>query len=249
MKKGIDKEKLAKRLGAKEFQKLVYKVEDIKYSLLKNQLSFLVPIVERIMKSRKNRLINKTSDHVKQELIENNYKNELILFRKELKQEKNRNYHFDIDYTKNFKKYLLWNKDVHLKGIIRNLVILALSTGALIIGEGLIFNAALVLTIINSIGLIINFECVNLQNYHLARFERVETKLEERKKNALLQKTQKYGNAINAINKQIEKSDSLPKLDVKQMKIQELKELRNLLTEVNSSNKKLQRVNKNHSVR
>ena len=103
--------------------------------------------------------------------------------------------------------------------------------------------------IINSIGLVINFECVNLQNYHLARFERVETKLEERKKNALLQKTQKYGNAINAINKQIEKSDSLPKLDVKQMKIQELKELRNLLTEVNSSNKILQRVNKNHSVR
>ena len=202
------------------------------------------------MKSRKNRLINKTSDHVKQELIENNYKNELILFRKELKQEKNRNYHFDIDYTKNFKKYLLWNKDVHLKGIIRNLVILALSTGALILGEGVIsFILKLVLTIINSIGLIINFECVNLQNYHLARFERVETKLEERKKNALLQKTQKYGNAINAINKQIEKSDSLPKLDVRQMKIQELEELRNLLTEVNSSNKKLQRVNKNHSVR
>ena len=249
MKKGLDKEKLAKRLGAKELQKLVNKVEDIKYSLLKNQLSFLVPIVEKIMKSRKNRLINKTSDPVKQELIENNYKNDLILFRKELNQEKNRNYHFDIDYSKNFKNYLLWNKDVHLKGIIKNLVILALSSGALILGEGIIFNAALVLTIINSIGLVINFECVNLQNYHLARFERVETKLEERKKNALLQKTQKYGNAINAINKQIEKSDSLPKLDVRQMKIEELEELRNLLTEVNSSNKKLQRVNKNHSVR
>ena len=249
MKKGLDKEKLAKRLGAKGFQKLVYKVEDIKYSLLKNQLSFLVPIVEKIMKNRKNRLINKTSDPVKQELIENNYKNELILFRKELKQEKNRNYHFDIDYSKNFKNYLLWNKDVHLKGIIRNLVILALSIAALILSQGLIFNVALALAIINSIGLVINFECVNLQNYHLARFERVETKLEERKKNALLQKTQKYGNAINAINKQIEKSDSLPKLDVRQMKIQELEELRNLLTEVNSSNKKLQRVNKNHSVR
>ena len=249
MKKGLDKEKLAKRLGAKEFQKLVYKVEDIKYSLLKNQLSFLVPIVEKIMKSRKNRLINKTSDPAKQELIENNYKNDLILFRKELNQEKNRNYHFDIDYSKNFKNYLLWNKDVHLKGIIKNLVILALSSGALVLSQGLIFNAALVLTIINSIGLVINFECVNLQNYHLARFERVETKLEERKKNALLQKTQKYGNAINAINKQIEKSDSLPKLDVRQMKLQELEELRNLLTEVNCSNKKLQRVNKNHSVR
>lgn len=249
MKKGLDKEKLAKRLGAKEFQKLVYKVEDIKYSLLKNQLSFLVPIVEKIMKNRKNRLINKTSDPVKQELIENNYKNDLILFRKELNQEKNRNYHFDIDYSKNFKNYLLWNKDVHLKGIIKNLVILALSTAALVLSQGLIFNVALALAIINSIGLVINFECVNLQNYHLARFERVETKLEERKKNALLQKTQKYGNAINAINKQIEKSDSLPKLDVRQMKIQELEELRNLLTEVNSSNKKLQRVNKNHSVR
>ena len=70
MKKGLDKEKLAKRLGAKGFQKLVYKVEDIKYSLLKNQLSFLVPIVEKIMKNRKNRLINKTSDPVKQELID-----------------------------------------------------------------------------------------------------------------------------------------------------------------------------------
>ena len=99
-----------------------------------------------------------------------------------MKQEKNRNYHFDIDYSKNFKNYLLWNKDVHLNGIIKNLVILALSIAALILSQGLIFNVALALAIINSIGLVINFECVNLQNYHLARFERVETKLEERKK-------------------------------------------------------------------
>ena len=245
----IDREKLAKKLGAKKFQKLVYKVEEIKYSLLKNQLSFLVPIVEKSMKARKNRLINNTNDPVKQEQIENKYKTELILFRKELNQEMNRNYHFGVDYSKNFKDYLLWNKDVHLKGIIRNLVILALSTGALILSGGFLFNVALFFAIINSIGLVVNFECVNLQNYHLARYERVETKLEEMKKQSLLQKTNKYGNAINAINKQIEKSDSLPKLDVNQMETQELMELRNLLTEVNSSNKKLQRTNKKNSAR
>ena len=247
--KNFDREKIAKKLGAKRFQKLVYWVEDIKYFLLKNQLSFLVPIIEKIMKTRKNRLINNTSDPIKQEIIENNYKNELILFRKELNQGKNRNYHYDVDYSKNFKDYLLWNKEVHLKGIINNLIILAVSTAALVLSTGLIFSSALIIAIINSIGLVINFECVNLQNYHLARFEKVETKLEERKKQSLIQKNDKYGNAINAINKQIEKSDSLPKLDVRQMKIQELEELRNLLTEVNSSNKKLQRVNKNHSVR
>ena len=247
--KNFDREKIAKKLGAKKFQKLVYWVEDIKYSLLKNQLSFLVPIIEKIMKTRKNRLINNTSDPIKQEIIENNYKNELILFRKELNQGKNRNYHYDVDYSKNFKDYLLWNKEVHLKGIINNLIILAISTAALVLSTGLIFSSALIIAIINSIGLVVNFECVNLQNYHLARFEKVETKLEERKKQSLIQKNNKYGNAINAINKQIDKSDGLPKLDVRQMDIQELRELRELLTEVNGSVKKREIKRKNHSVK
>ena len=247
--KNFDREKLAKKLGAKKFQKLVYWVEDIKYSLLKNQLSFLVPIIEKTMKTRKNRLINNTSDPIKQEIIENNYKNELILFRKELNQGKNRNYHYDVDYSKNFKDYLLWNKEVHLKGIINNLIILAVSTAALVLSTGLIFNSALIIAIINSIGLVVNFECVNLQNYHLARFEKVETKLEERKKQSLIQKNNKYGNAINAINKQIDKSDGLPKLDVRQMEIQELRELRELLTEVNGSVKKRKIKRKNRSVK
>ena len=247
--KNFDREKIAKKLGAKKFQKLVYWVEDIKYSLLKNQLSFLVPIIEKMMKTRKNRLVNNTSDPIKQEIIENNYKNELILFRKELNQGKNRNYHFDVDYSKSFKSYLLWNKEVHLKGIINNLIILALSTAALVLSTGLIFNSALIIAIINSIGLVVNFECVNLQNYHLARFEKVETKLEERKKQSLIQKNNKYGNAINAINKQIDKSDGLPKLDIRQMKIQELRELRELLTDVNSSVKKREIKRKNYSVK
>ena len=244
----IDREKLAKKLGAKKFQKLVYKVEKIKYSLLKNQLSFLVPIIEKSMKARKNKLINNTNDPIKQEKIENNYKTELILFRKELNQEMNRNYHFGVDYSKNFKDYLLWNKDVHLKGIIKNLIVLALSTGALILSGGFLFNVALFFAIINSIGLVVNFECVNLQNYHLARFEKVERKLEEMKKQSLQKKSDKYGNAINAINKQIEKSDSLPKLDVSQMETHELIELRGLLNEVSGSVKKRERI-KNHSVR
>ena len=247
--KKINRETLAKKLGAKEFQKLVYKVESIKYYLLKNQLSFLVPIIEDSMRTRKNRLINKTNDPVKQEMIENNYKKELILFRKEMNREENRNYHFDIDYSKAFKDYLLWNKDVHLKGIIKNLIVIALSTTALILSSGFIFYAALALGIFNSLALVVNFECVNLQNYHLARFERVEAKLEENRKQALLQKNNKYGNAINAINKQIEKSDGLPKLDVREMANQELWELRGLLTEVQGSNKKRMRVRKNHSVR
>ena len=245
----INREKFAKKLGAKEFQKLVYKLESIKYYLLKNQLSFLVPIVEKSMRTKRDRLIKNTNDPFKQKMIENNYKNELILFRKEMNREENRNYHFDVDYSKSFKDYLLWNKDVHFKGIIKNLIVIALSTTALILSSGFIFNFALTLAIINSLGLVVNFECVNLQNYHLARFEKVEGKLEEMKKQSLHKKSDKYGNAINAINKQIEKSDSLPKLDVSQMETNELTELRGLLTEVGGSVKKRERKRKNHSVR
>ncbi|MCR5483608.1 MAG: hypothetical protein K6E99_04330 [Bacilli bacterium] len=237
----IKKEELAKKLGAKKFQKLVYKVESIKYSLLKNQLSFLLPLVEKSMKKRRNNLINNTNDPIKQDLIDNDYKRNLILFRKELNQEKNRNYHFDVDYSKNFKDYLLWNKKVHLKGIAKNVILIVLSLSLLVISQGLLFNVGVVLGIINSLGLVINFECVNLQNYHLSRYEKVEDKLEERKKETLLQKNKKYSNAINAINKQIEQSNELPKLDVRSMQIEELKELKQLLLEVNSSNKKLER--------
>ena len=237
----MKKEELAKILGAKRFQKFVYKVEDIKYSLLKNQLSFLVPLIENSMKIRKNKLINNTNDPIKQENIENEYKRNLILFRKELNQEKNRNYHFDVDYSKNFKDYLLWNKKVHLNCMVKNISLISLSIFTLMLSHGLLFNVGVVLGIINSIGLVINFECYNLQNYHLARYEKVEKKLEERKKESILQKNKKYNNAINAINKQIDKSNDLPKLDVRSMKIEELKELKQLLLEVNSSNKKLER--------
>jgi len=237
----MTKEELTKKLGAKRFQKLVYKVENIKFYLLKNQLSFLIPLIEKQLKKSKNKAINNTNDPIKQDIIEEKYKKELILFRKELNLGKNRNYHFDMDYSKNFKEYLLWNRSVHIKGIIKNIIVLLASIPIFILTSGIIQDITIIITIINALSFIINFECVNLQNYHLIRYTRIEEKLEQRKNTEILEKNKKYSNAINAINTQIKKSNELPKLNIYEMKREELEELRKLLLEVQQNNKKLER--------
>ena len=222
--------------SAKRFQKDVFKIEKLKYYLLKHQLSFLIPKVEQGMSNKKDRLIKKAKTPDEISKIERMYKRELILFRKELQYEENRNYHFGIDYNKEFKEYLKWNKDVHIKCLIKNAIEIAASILGMIIFSGVFDIIALTILIGNALGSIINMECINLQNYHIARYDKIENKLKEKQATKINQIQDKYPNAINSINMQIEQSKSLPKINVNEMKIEALMELRTMLNEVSSQN-------------
>ncbi len=231
----LNKENIYKMFGAKQFQKLVYKAEHIKFALLKNQLSFLVPLAEKGMKRKRDKLIERANSELEASIIDKKYKMDILLFRKEINLGQNRNYHFNLDYTKDFEDYLKWNKRVHLKGIIKDIISLLIFSGSSIIFSGSALYFTIPLLVLNSISLLINFECVNLQNYHLVRYEKVKEGINKRKKRELEKKTIKYSNALNSINKQIDKSNVIPKLDLSKMTIEELYELKGLLLEVNNN--------------
>ena len=232
----LKKEEIYKKLGARQFQQLVYKAEHIKFALLKNQLSFLVPLVEKGMKRNRDKLISRANSDLEADIIDKKYKMDLLLFRKEINLEQNRNYHFNLDYTKDFDEYLKWNKRIHVKGLIKDIFSLLIFSGVSVVFSESVLCFTIPLLVLNSISLIIDFECVNLQNYHLVRYEKVKEGINKRKKRELENKTNKYSNAISSINKQIDNSNEIPKLDLSKMSKEELYELKGLLLEVKNNN-------------
>ena len=142
--------------------------------------------------------------------------------------------------------YLLWNKKVHKKGITKDIIVFGTLVTVCCVNPSLI-NVIIPFLVFDTISMGINFECINLQNYHLCRYEKVEHRLNERRKQEINKKQDKYNNAITSINKQIEESDTLPKLDLSKMSKEELYELRGLLLEAKKSNSTY--INNNENVK
>ena len=150
-------------------------------------------------------------------------------------EKKNRNYHIDFNNASKFKDYLLWNKKVHRDGMIWNGIWISLCSLALFFTSGI----ASVLTSIwlgyNILALGVNFECVNLQNYNILRFEEKEEvlkKLERRSKNRDVKNFAKVGERIyNKLCNRVEiprSSDVVSDITDKE----ELEQLRRLALEV-----------------
>lgn len=225
-------------LGAKIFKKFVYKVEEIKFNLLRGKLSFLNPMVEKRLYKQKEKLKNKTKDDELKKIIELKYKESLILYRKELVTGMNRNYHINTDSSTDFIQYLEFNKRIHKnnikKRIIYNIIFLILgilSSGSLSI---LLFS----ILGINTLTGFIDFQCVNLQNYNIARYSKVKDQIKRKRQRQLENYQKKYGKAIKYVSSELEKSESLPdlKTNLRSLQIDELIELRNMLLEVNKQN-------------
>ena len=231
----MDKEKLYRLLGASWFQKVVFKVEDLKFKFIDRFCPNIDKWYCNYCDKRVHKLCLKVDSKEEKERIRLNYNFKKMSFKKELRDKKNRNYHIDFNNASKFKDYLLWNKKVHRDGMIWNGIWISLCSLALFFTSGI----ASILTSIwlgyNILALGVNFECVNLQNYNILRFEEKEEvlkKMERRSKNRDVKNFAKVGERIyNKLCNRVEiprSSDVVSDITDKE----ELEQLRRLALEV-----------------
>lgn len=202
------KMKTCEQLGAVDFQKVVFEVERIKFKLIKKICPNFIKYYDKYCDNLRNKLVDGVHDTKKIKEI-NSYINFIKLeMRKELNTEKNRNYHINKNDSEDIYKYLLWNKNVHKKGLIKDLVAIPVTT----VGTVVLTPWLTPLLVYEMFSAFINFECINIQNYNICRYKLVEDKLKEREERKLQKNIEEYGEIAKVVTEKIETSEKLPSL-------------------------------------
>lgn len=219
-------------LGAKIFQKFVFKIENVKYDIIEKWMPNIDrKHSERCEKLLNKRLLNSTTEEEKKQLI-HYYINERLTFRRELNLRENRNYHINIDNPSKFVSYIKNNRRIHVKGIVKNAILIAGSTVVLIYGENLLQTMGLVVLTYNSLEAFINFQCINLQNYNLKRFENSKDKLLKLAERRQQRDISLYSEISKVISNEFDDRNDIPSLEQIQSKIttkEELQQMRQLV--------------------
>lgn len=209
-----NKTKLYCLLGAEKFQKSVFLLEKLKYKAIDKFFPNVKEWYESQLDKQFKRKIRRENIENQEELL-SEYQSQKLAFRKELVYRQNRNYHYNPNYPTRFIQYLKWNKKVHVNGIRRDIVSLL----GIVLFWFLFGNPTSVVPFLllggTVLSLVINFSCVNLQNYNLSRFEDEKTysfleKWEERKRT---QNLEKLGDAIVPVSKAITSQIALPTVE------------------------------------
>lgn len=230
-------------LGAKVFQKCVFLVEDIKYKAIDKFFPNLVEKYDaKLRKNLDNKLKGVTTEAEREKAV-NIYRSNVLALKREINSQRNRNYHINVDNPSSFVKYLENNKAIHVKGLVRNGVVFLITTAGIVFGEDVIFvqPLAYVWFSYNCISAFINFQCVNLQNYNLKRFNKSREKLEMIAKKKRDRDIRRYGEISKVISEEFKTTDKIPDKEDIVQKIttkEQLAQMRKLLIDnmYNSNN-------------
>ena len=221
---------LCEKLGANKFQKVVFKVEELKYKVIKTFFPRYIEWYDKLCDRKKKKELKKAKTKEEQKKIIDHYRMQKMIMRKEFHREQNRNYHMDPNKPTEILHYLNWNKDIHMKGIIKNAI--AIPALAITAAFGIWPTVVLPFLALEVGSLFVNFQCVNIQNCNIYRFkQREETmkKLEERRNKRNIEQ---YSEAGSLVTRTMEKTEEIPSLsqiiDSIQTK-EELEQLRRLV--------------------
>ena len=209
-----NKLKLYRLLGAEQFQKVVFLVEKIKYKVIKKLFPNIINWYEKQVDKNYLRKAKKTHQEESIDLL-HEYQTMKLEFRKEMIYEKNRNYHYDPNYPTKFIKYLEINKKIHVNGLKNNIIALGL-IGIFSLLFGTIFPLACIsLAAFQIICLVINFECINLQNYNLCRFQnnKIKTKLKKTEEEKISKNLNELSKGMKPVVKTMEQHIEIPTID------------------------------------
>lgn len=203
------KMEICKKLGAVQFKKIVFIVEKIKFKALKKLVpNYLKYFDKHVDKLTKKRLKEAKTEEEKQIII---YKSKIdkMQERREFYQEENRNYHIRKENPTQIIKYLELNKKIHKNGLVGNAIFGLLTIPGLIFGSKL----ALIFLVFEIIEAIINFECINLQNYNIYRLTKVKDKIEKKEKAKIERDSVLYKEISEDIHKVVMEKDEIPTID------------------------------------
>lgn len=211
----MEKKKLYEILGAKKFKCLVLKLEKIKFNIVKILFpnNKLYIFLERVLDKRKNIELSKATTAQEKKNIIENYKYKKLKIKRQYVNSKNDNYHLNVINVDQLKNYLNWNKKVHQKGLMANIISMVITIPIILFsGEVLSSIASFVLGYSILCG-VMNFECINLQNYNLLRYEQKYEKLKKLEQRNILKKVKKYKDANEIVAKSFEKNDDIPTIN------------------------------------
>lgn len=219
-------------LGAKFFKKIVFLVERIKFKLINKLFPNSEKRYEIFLKKQLDKKLKKEKDEKIKKLLIKDYQNKILDARCEFNNKKNRNYHIKMDDPNKFIKYLKNNRKIHIKGLIRNVIVYLALIPLFILFNPTFTVAGYIILGYNTISTLINFECVNLQNYNLKRFEESKERLIKIKEKKLARDLDKYKNISKVVSNSLNSSKSIPNIDEIVANIntkEELIELKNML--------------------
>ena len=162
--------KLYERLGAEKFQKIVFAVEKLKFKIIKKCFPNFIKWFDRRCDKQQKKLLAKAKSESEKNEIKRNIKFQKMAIRKEMNQEKNRNYHMDSNRPTEIYKFLEFNKKIHINGLIKDAILTTISVIA--VSCGLAWAIPFLVAGIISAGL--NFECINIQNCSICKYKRCE---------------------------------------------------------------------------
>lgn len=226
---------ICEKLGAKTFQKFVFFIEKLKFKTIKKVFPNFINNYDKFCNFKMNKKLKKVHSEQSKQKIINYYRKQKLAIRKEFNLEQNRNYHINKNKPSEIIHYLNWNKDVHVKGLIMNLILIPSLITAILCGLSILTPYLL----IEIFSLFINFECVNIQNYNIYRFKEKEDKLLKIEDKTQKMNLQKYDKAIQVIDKTLTESKEIPSIDdlINNIKDKEqLIQLRNMISKTIEQN-------------
>lgn len=194
-----DEIKKCEKLGAVKFQKVVFAVEKIKFKLIKTLFPNSTKWYDKRCDKKCQREIKMAKTVEEKRKIAAKYQEAKMLYRKELNSEENRNYHIDPKRPTEIMKYLRWNKDIHEKGLTKDLILLPVFIG----GSFVLPQIFIPLTAIDVLSGAINFECINIQNYNMYRIKEHEAALKRIEAKKAQSDEENFGNAAKVIGKSL----------------------------------------------
>lgn len=229
---------LYEKLGALKFQGIVFKVENIKFKVLKTICPNFLKYHDKYIDWQKKKALKKLhSESSKAQVIDQaNWQKKIM--HKEFHREMNRNYHMNLKRPTEILPYLEWNKKVHMKGIKKDALAIPILTLVSLLG----FTPALPLLLVEIGSAFINFECINIQNYNLERFKAKAEKIQAMEIKNVINHGTKYSNAYNLITEKHHEKQDVPTIDeiISNIKSKEqLEEMREIIQRQIAENNRL----------
>lgn len=163
----MEKAKMHENLGALPFREVVLKAEKIKYKVLKKICPNYIKYYDKWCNFKTRRKLKKANSPKEADLIDIDNRMSKLSIRKEYLTEQNRNYHMNENYPTQILEYLNWNKEVHQKGLLKDIIIIPI----LSIATAFSVPLALPFLIIELGSAFINLQCINLQEHSIAEYE------------------------------------------------------------------------------
>ena len=200
---------LHKKLGAERFQKVVFSVEKGKYKVLKTICPNFLKYYNKWNDFHRNRQLKRVTTEEERKRIIRKFNEEKLLVKKEFVREQNRNYHMNENNPTEFIKYLNWNKDIHKKELQKDAVLIPLLGAGIAIG----LPGLAALLIIELFSAAINWQCVNIQDYNIARYKYSEPMLRKLEARQIKKRNSEYTEEKELIGTLTQENERIPTIE------------------------------------